>query len=147
MAVTASGLYVATFLDVFDDTVLGINLNNETYKVAMYTNSLTPNFSTDSAYSATNEVSGTGYTAGGATVTTTTITETPTGTMRWDAADPQWNSSTIANARCGVFYADALTPKRLIALLNFGLDYSSTSGTFTITIDANGIFNIDLTPP
>lgn len=150
MAVTVSGLFVPTFLDAFDTTQLAIDLDLETHKVAMFTNSITPNFSSDTAYGVApynaNEVSGTGYSAGGVALTTTTFTESPTGTVMFDAADASWSSSTIANARCALVYADALAGNNAIVLVNFGADYSTTAGTFTIQWASGGIFNIDITP-
>jgi hypothetical protein len=150
MAVTVSGLYVPTFLDIFDTTQLAIDLDLETHKLAMFTNSITPNFSTDTAYGVApynaNEVSGTGYTSGGTALTTTTVTESPAGTVMWDAADTSWAASTISNARFGLAYADALAGNNAIAGINFGADFSTTAGTFTVQWAAGGIFNIDLTP-
>lgn len=150
MAVTVSGLFVPTWLDILDTTQLAIDLDLETHKVAMFTNTITPNFSTDTAYGVApynaNEVSGTGYTAGGALLTSTTVTESPTGTLMWDAADTSWTTSTITNARCALAYADALAGNNAIVLVNFGADYSTVAGTFTIQWAAGGIFTIDLTP-
>lgn len=150
MAVTASGLFVPTWIDVVDTTQLAIDLDLETHKVAMFTNSITPNFSSDTAYGVTpydaNEVTGTGYSAGGVALTSTAVSESPTGTLMWDAADTAWAGSTIASARCAVIYADALAGNNAIVLVNFGGDYSTTSGTFTIQWSASGILTIDLTP-
>lgn len=150
MAVTVSGLFYPTWADILDTTQLAIDLDLETHKVAMFTNTITPNFSTDTAFNVApynaNEVSGTGYTTGGVAVTTTTVSESPTGTLMWDAADPSWTTSTITNARCGLYYADALAGNNAIVLVNFGADYSTTAGTFTIQHASGGILNIDLTP-
>lgn len=150
MAVTASGLFVPTWRDILDTTQLAIDLDLDTHKGAMFTNTITPNFSTDTAYGVTpydaNEVSGTGYTAGGAALTGTTFTETPTGTLTWDATDLAWAGSTISNARCVLLYADALVGNNAIILVNFGADYSTVSGTFTIQWSASGITYLDITP-
>lgn len=150
MAITVSGLYVTTWLDVLDTTQLALDLDLETHKVAMFTNSITPNFSTDTAYGSApynaNEVSGTGYTAGGALLTSTTLTESPTGTIMWDAADTSWSTSTITNARGALCYADALAGNNAIVFVNFGSDYSTVAGTFTIQWASGGIFSLDLTP-
>ena len=150
MAVTASGLFVATWIDILDTTQLAIDLDLETHKVAMFTNSITPNFSTDTAYGVSpydaNEVSGTGYTAGGAALAGTAVSESPSGTLMWDATDTAWAGSTISNARCALIYADALAGNNAIVLVNFGADYSTVSDTFTIQWPAGGIFTIDLTP-
>lgn len=150
MAVTASGLFVSTWRDVLDTTQLALDLDLDTHKVAMFTNSITPDFSADTAYGVSpydaNEVSGTGYTAGGATLTGTTWTESPTGTLMWDATDPSWTTSTITSARAALYYADALAGNNAICLQNFGADFSTTAGTFTIQLASGGIFNLDLTP-
>jgi hypothetical protein len=150
MSVTASGLFIKTFQDVLDTTQLALDLDLETHKVAMFTNSISPNFSTDTAYNVSpyngNEVSGAGYTGGGKAVTGTTFTESPTGTLMWDATDVSWTSSTITNARCALYYADALAGNNAIVLVNFGGDFSTSSGTFTIVHPAGGIFSLDLTP-
>lgn len=141
----ASGLYTATFRDALNNTI-ALSLDAENYKVALYTNTLTPNFDSDPAsYSTTNEVSGTGYTAGGNAITSTTLTAA-SGNLTYDAADSSWTTSTISNARGAIIYADALTPKALICAVNFGADYSTTAGTFTIQWNASGIFVLDLVP-
>lgn len=152
MSVTASGLYVKTILDVFDTTQLALDLDLETHKLAMFTDTITPSFSADTAYGVSpynaNEVSGTGYTAGGALLITTTFTEpggTP-GTVSWDADDVSWATSTITNAKFGLGYADALAGNNAIVGINFGSNFSTVAGTFLITFAAAGIFTIDLTP-
>jgi hypothetical protein len=148
MAVSKSGLFVLTFIDIFDTTQLAIDLDLETHKLALFTNSITPNFSTDTAYAASpynaNEVSGTGYTSGGTAITTTTVTESPTETLMWDAADTSWTTSTITNARAGLAYADALAGNNAICLINFAADFSTTAGTFLVQWASGGILNIDL---
>lgn len=150
MAVTVSGLFVPTWIDVLDTTQLALDLDLETHRVAMFTNTITPNFSTDTAYGVApynaNEVTGAGYTAGGALLTGTTVTESPAGTIMWDATDTSWASSTITNARCALIYADALAGNNAICLVNFGADYSTSNGTFTIQWAAAGIFTWDITP-
>lgn len=150
MAFASSGLYVANMVDVFDATQLAIDLSLTTHKLALYTNTLTPNFSTDTAYAATNEVTGTGYTAGGRTIAagsgSPTLTESPTGTMMYDMNDYVWPSPTSVTARGAILYADALTPKALIVAITFGSDFTSTAGTFTIVWNALGLFTVDWTP-
>lgn len=150
MAVTASGLFVATWIDILDTTQLAVDLDLETHKVALFSNSITPNFSTDTAYGVApynaNEVSGTGWSAGGVALTGTAVSESPTGTLMWDATDVSEAGTTLTNARCALIYADALAGNNAIVLVNFGADYSTVSGTFGITWASGGIFTIDLTP-
>jgi hypothetical protein len=151
MAVTVSGLFLPTWIDILDTTQLAIDLDLETHKAALFTNSITPNFSSDTAYGVSpynaNECSGTGYTAGGIVVTTTTVTESPTGTLKWDGDDLSWATSTITGARCALIYADVLTGNNAILLVNFGADYSTVAGTLAVQFASGGIFTIDLTPP
>jgi hypothetical protein len=150
VAITVSGLLLPTFIDVLDTTQLALDLDLETHKLALFQNSITPNFSSDTAYGVApynaGEVSGTGYTAGGTVITTTTVTESPTGTIMWDAADTSWSTSTITNARGGLAYADALAGNNGICLINFGADFSTVAGTFLVQYASGGIFNWDCTP-
>lgn len=149
MAVTASGLYVATFIDVLDTTQLAIDLDLETHKGALFSNSITPNFDTDTAYGAApynaNEVSGTGWAAGGVALTGTTFLGA-SGTATFDATDVSVAGTTLTGARCYLLYADALAGNNAIVLVNFGADYSTVNGTFGITWAGAGIATLDLTP-
>lgn len=149
MAVTASGLYVPTFVDVLDTTQLALDLDLETHKGALFNNSVTPNFTTDSAFGVApydaNEVTGTNWPAGGVALTGTTFTGAA-GTATFDATDVSVASTTISNARCYLLYADALAGNNAIVLVNFGADYSTSNGTFAVTWHASGIFTVDLTP-
>lgn len=150
MAVTVSGLFLVTWIDILDATQLAINLNLTTHKIAHFNNSITPNFSSNTAYGAApynaNEVTGTNWPAGGVALAGTVVDESPTGSLRWDATDVSVASTTVTNARCGLIYADALAGDNAICLVNYGADYSTSNGTFGITWASGGIFAIDLTP-
>ena len=149
-AFASSGLYLLNQIDILDATQLAIDLSLTTHKWAMYTNTLTPNFSSDVSYAATNEVSGTGYTAGGRTISagggSPTLTESPTGTMMYDQNDMVWPSPTSVTARGAILYADALAADNLIVAMTFGSDFTSTAGTFTIQFNSLGVFTVDFTP-
>jgi hypothetical protein len=141
----ASGLYVATIRDSVSNTI-ALDVTSVLNKVAMYTDSLTPNFNADpSSYSSTNEVSGTGYTAGGIVIASPTLTVS-SGSLVFDIADSAWTSSTITNAEGATIYADGLTPKANIVTIDFGAAFSTVAGTFTIQWPAGGVFSIDLVP-
>lgn len=147
MAVTASGLYFLSFEKMLIDT-LGESLEAEDNKVLMVTDSETPNFDThDFRADIAAEVTGTGYTAGGAAITATEITVS-TGTLVFDGADVSWASSTIANAMAAVGYTNvgAAGTDQLIWLSDFVSAASSSNGTFTVQWSGSGIFTIDLTP-
>lgn len=150
MAWTASGLYYSTFADVLDTTQLALDLDLETHKLAHFSNTITPNFSTDTAYGVApynaNEVTGTNWPAGGVVITGTTVSEDPTGTLKWDGTDISVSTVTVTNARGGLVYADALAGNNAISGHNYGADYSSTAGTFQVLWPATGIWYVDLTP-
>jgi hypothetical protein len=158
MAVTASGLYVASFVGALGSTQLALDLSLTTHKIALFSNTITPNFTTDTAYGVSpynaNEVSGTNWASGGValsaaaaggTSTAPTLTAS-SGTMVYDMADVSVATVTVSAARCALIYANALAGKNAICLINFGADYSPTAGTFAITFDAAGVFVVDLTP-
>jgi len=113
----------------FGTTVTRGSTNADTFKIALYTSSATLD-ATTTAYSTTNEVSGTGYTAGGNTLTVSQ-TPTSTSTTAWlDFADTTWASSTIT-ANGALIYNDTNSDKA-VAVLAFGGDKTSTNGDFTI---------------
>ena len=150
MAVTASGLFVTTWIDVLDTTQLALDLDLETHKIALFSDTITPNFSSDTAYGVApynaNEVSGTGWAAGGVALTGTALTDDPAGTIKWDATDVSETGTTLTNAMAGLIYADALAGNNAILLVDFVTAVSTVAGTLTITWAAGGIFTIDLTP-
>jgi len=125
----------------FKDEVLqeGHNLASDTIKIALYTSSATIN-ATTTAYSATNEVSGTGYTAGGVTLTNQTVDTAngsiSGGTAYFDADDPEWTSASFTAA--GALIYNATNANKSIAVLNFGGDFTVSSGTFRIVFPAAG---------
>jgi len=116
----------------------------QTFKIALYTSAATLSAAT-TAYSATNEVSGTGYSAGGNTLTIST-TPTSSGTTAYlDFADTTWTTATITARGALVYLANGST-NPAVAVLDFGADKTSTAGDFTIqfpTADAsNAILRI-----
>lgn len=121
-----------------------IDLDTDTIKVMLCTSAYTPNQDTHQYKSSvTNEITGTGYTAGGATLASVTVGYTTgTNTFKFDAADTQWATSTLT-ARYAVVYdaspgSDATRP--LICYVDFGADVSTTAGPFDIIWNAAGIF-------
>ena len=121
----------------------------DTFKIALYTSSATLDAST-TAYSATNEVSGTGYTAGGQDLTN--VNPTTSGTTAFtDFADETWTTATIT-ARGALIYNSTPNTTSIsvsnpaVVVLDFGADKTSTAGDFTVvfpTADAsNAIIRI-----
>jgi hypothetical protein len=147
MAWTKSGLYALNFRDALDATNLAVNFELTTHKIALYNNTETPAFETEVSYAATNEVTGTGYTAGGQTILSPTFAVAgATAVLTYDMADQVWASPTSVTARGAKLYADALAGDNLLVGVNFGSDFTSTAGTFTIQWAAGGVFTITFAP-
>ena len=105
------------------------NSTGNTFRCAMYTNSATFTAAT-TAYTATNEVTGTAYVAKGNALVNVTPTSTST-TAFTDFSDTTWSSSTIT-ARGAMIYNDSASGDPSVVILDFGSDKSSSSGDFTI---------------
>ena len=116
-------------IHAFGTTVTRGSTNADTFKIALYTSSATLD-ATTTAYTVTNEVSGTGYSAGGNSLTVSQ-TPTSTSTTAWlDFADTTWTSATItAN---GALIYNSTNSDKAVAVLAFGGDKTSTNGDFTI---------------
>jgi len=105
----------------------------DVFKIAMYTSSATLD-STTTAYSVTNEVSGTGYSAGGNTLTISQVPTSSSTTAFLDFADTTWSSATItAN---GALIYNSTNSNTAVAVLAFGGDKTSTNGDFSIIFPA-----------
>lgn len=124
----------------------GIDLDTDTIKVALVTSSYTPNQDThDNFDDVTNEVSGTGYSAGGASLANKTVTaDTTDDEGVFDADDVTWPTSTIT-ARGAVIYKSTgvASTSKLICYIDFGSDQISSAGDFTIAWNSEGILNLN----
>lgn len=123
-----------------------IDLDTDTIKVALVTSTYTPDIDTHEDYGdITNEVSGTGYTTGGAALANKSVTKDTTDDEGvFDADDVTWSSSTIT-ARGAIIYKDSgvAGTSWFICYLDFGSDQSSSSGDFTLSWNAEGIVNLN----
>jgi hypothetical protein len=109
------------------------NLTTDTLKIALYTNSATLNEAT-TVYTATGEITGTGYTAGGATITGVTVNSSGyTAYVSFD--NPSWSSASFTT-RAALIY-NSSKANRSIAVLDFGADKTVSGNTFTITLPTN----------
>ena len=114
----------------------------DTFKGALYLASATLNAST-TAYSATGEVTGTGYTAGGVTVTnatapTSTNTSTTAGTGYWTPSSSlAYSGVTLTTAFDTVLIYNSTQSNKAVSVHTFG-SQTITAGTFTLTMPANG---------
>jgi len=121
-----------TFLQDCLDGGQDLGTSGNTLKIALYTSSATLG-ATSTAYSATNEASGTGYTAGGTSLSSQAVAFDSTNQVAYfDAADPAWTTASIT-ARGALIYNNTKS-NASIAVLDFGSDYTSTAGTFTIQL-------------
>ena len=114
-----------------------LNSCGDTFKIALYTSSASLAAST-TAYTTSNEVSGTNYTAKGNTLTNVDPSSSGT-TALTDFADTTWSSSTITAYGAMIFNEDT-SGDTSVLILSFGADKTSTAGDFTIafpTADAS----------
>lgn len=122
-----------------------IDYESDTIMCALVTSSYSPNVDTHAFYDdISNEISGTGYTTGGAEITSKTVTQDDTDNEGvFDGANITWASSTLI-ARGAVIYKDTGTASTspLICYVDFGADKSSSAGDFIIQWNSEGILNI-----
>lgn len=138
MAVTVT-IYPSFLNDIQDGN---IDLGTDTIKLMLSTSSYTYSAAHNRRDDITNEVSASGYSAGGAELGSKTVGVVGTGVF--DAADVTWSASTIT-ARYGVLYKSRgglSSADELIALIDFGADVSSTADDFTVAWNASGILTL-----
>ena len=102
----------------------------QSYKIALYTSSASLDAAT-AAYTTSNEVSGTGYTAGGNTLSISTAPTTSGTTAFLSFATTTWTTATITARGALIYQVGGSTPS--VAVLDFGGDKTSTAGDFQIT--------------
>lgn len=143
MTVTAK-LYATPIVNAYGANP--VNYGSDSMKVMLTTSGYSPNQDTDAFKSdVTNEVTGTGYSAGGTALASKTLTyNSGTKTITFDAADVSWTSSTIT-ARTAVVYdgtpgSDATRP--LFLYDQSSVDIVTVSGTWQIIWDAAGLATI-----
>lgn len=130
----ASGIYLPTLRFM---AIGSIDFDTDTFKVLLTTSAYTEDLDAhDFRSDVTNEITGSGYTAGGNTVTAT-VNAVDTANNRLDITlgGTTWPASTIT-ARKAVYYKSrggAASADELVAVVDFGSDVSTTAGTFTLT--------------
>ena len=110
-----------------------LNSGGNTFKLAMYTSSASLGAGT-TAYTTSNEVSGTGYTAKGNTLTRVDPTTSST-TAFTDFADTTFSTATLT-ARGALIFNEDTSGDTSVCVLDFGGDKTSTAGDFTIVFPA-----------
>lgn len=139
LAVFVPSVQAATTIHVPDsflyDAVRGqIVLGTDTIKCGLAPSSYTYNRATHTKRSDVTEVSGTGYTAGGQTVTVTVTNDTTNHKLTIGIPQIVWSGATTITARQLFCYKSTGTASTdpLVAFADFGADVSSSGGTFTV---------------
>jgi hypothetical protein len=104
------------------------DFSSDTFKIALYTGAATLGADT-TAYSASNEVSASGYAAGGNTLTVSTTPTSSSTTAYVSFANTSWSSALTAR---GALIYNSSKSNKAVAVLDFGADKTS-SATFTVT--------------
>lgn len=118
-----------------------IDLDTDTFKIMLVTSAYTPDIDADDFRNDVEaaEISGTGYTAGGETLTTVTLSQDNVNDRAiWDADNPQWTGATFT-FRAAIIYKSnggLSSADELVCYNDFGSDQSVTSGTLDLTFDA-----------
>ena len=129
MAFTGNFMCTSFKVELMTATHNFTNSTGNTFNIAMYDNNASFTAAT-TAYTATDEVTGTAYVAKGNTLVN--VTPTSTGTTAFtDFGDSTWSSSTIT-ARGAMIFNDTASGDPSVVILDFGSDKSSSSGDFTI---------------
>lgn len=113
-----------------------IDFDTNSFKILLVTSSYAPNKDTHTKRSdVTNEITGTGYTAGGSSSAVTVTNDTANDRIDINFADVSWSSATLT-AAAAVIYKTTGTASadNLVAYLDFGGNVTSTNGTFTLDI-------------
>ena len=130
----ASFIYNSFIRDVLTGA---IDMDTDTFKVMLTTSAYTENKDTHTKRSdVTNEVTGTGYTAGGASTTVTVAAvDTANDDVEITIGAASWATSTITARKAVIYKArgGASSVDELVAVIDFGSDVISTAGTFTLT--------------
>jgi hypothetical protein len=127
-------------IHAFGTTVTRGGTGADTFKAALYLASATYNAST-TAYSTTGEVTGTGYTAGGVTVTNANQPATSGTTAYWTpSANFVWTGATLSTAFDAVLIYNSTQSNKAVAVYTFG-SQTITAGTLTLTMPTNDATN------
>lgn len=120
----------------FGTSVIRASTAADTFKIALYTATATLN-DTTTVYSVTDEITGTGYTAGGNTLVISQVpTSTNTESIAWlNFTDTSWPSSTFSTA--GALIYNSTQGNKAVAVLSFGGTKTTANQTFTVTFPAS----------
>ena len=126
-------------IHAFGTTVTRGGTTADTFKAALFLASASIGAAT-TAYSATGEVSGTNYTAGGVTFTWVAPSSTGTTAFSTPSASFTWSTVTLSTAFDCVLLYNSTQSNRAVASYTFG-SQTVTAGNFTITMPSNDSTN------
>jgi hypothetical protein len=131
-----------------------LSWSSDTINAALYGTTPTPDKNDTFAHNAyngsggqwvtANEITGTGYTAGGTALASKTNTF-GSGTQQVSAANPSWSAATLSAVFGCLVYDNTLAAKNAFCWNYFGGSQSVTSGTFTIVWSGSGILQFTIT--
>jgi hypothetical protein len=127
-----------------------VDWDTDTIKIKLLTDAAAPNISTwiytdASPGNGGTEVTDTGYTAGGATLShCTSSLDAATNTVKFDADDVSWNNSNITTRYAIIYDSTPTSNKPIIAYIDFGANLTSVNSAFTISWSSSGIFAVQV---
>jgi len=153
MAITASGAFGLSLEKAFLKTIPGSMEAASAMWCALLLDTATPNFDTHDFFAdlSGNEVAaGDGYTAGGMALASFAVTpgSPAAGQIMFDSDNPAWTTSTISNGMAALLYwtTGSTATDQLFFLSDFVTAASSSNGTYTVTVHADGWAYVDYTP-
>jgi len=117
------------------DFLNGVHQPGDTYMIALYDAAAT-NDKTTTAYSATHEIAGTGYAAGGIALSGFTVGLVGDTAYIDFTTDPSWPSASFTAASALIY--NASRSNKALAVIDFGGSFTATGGTFTVQLPAPG---------
>lgn len=143
----ASGVYLPSFEDLLE-AAISLDWDEEDHRWALYTSARTAaaNFNTDSAYSPTNEISGTGYVAGGEVVTGTAFSRPGNAISRFSSNAVLWEGTTLSGIDWVDMYAAEVAGDPLMLGLDLPSSVNTSDGDLLITPHPNGLVSFNLVP-
>lgn len=122
-----------------------IDCNTDVFKLALYSDAYAASQidGADPAYSATNEIVASGYTAGGASIGTPVVSQDDTNDLaKWDddGTDVTWTSLATATIQRAILYDDTTTPKYQCIIWEIATN--SNGGNYTLQFSANGMLTL-----
>ena len=153
----ASGMPMSTWKNVINNAYTGWSGLNAvaTHKIALANSTYTFNADTEHGWSATNEVSGTGWASGGIALSaaasgggsTSPVLSSTSGVITYSMGNVSVSGTTLSAAAYARLYADAVTSPTadpVFVVVDFGGTFTTSAGVFGITWAGSGVFTMDL---